>query len=334
MIRVGVAGYGYWGPNLVRNGVEHEEIDVVRVCDMDETRLKGVKRRYPHIQTTTSFDDLLKSDIDAVIIATPVSTHAPLAMQALKAGKHVLIEKPIASTLKEAQELVDLSRKVGRILMVDHVFVYTPAVKKIKEICRQGQLGEIIYFDAVRTNLGAFQKDVNVIWDLAVHDVSIMQYILGQKPVSCSATGLSYFGNHLESIAYMTLFFPSNVIAHFHLSWASPVKVRTILLGGDKKMILYDDTQASEKIKVFDKGIDVVSKEKLHDLYISYRSGDVVSPKLENTEALKFMCDDFVRAIKTNTAPISDGNFSVEVIKVLEAASLSIKKRGQEIPIA
>ncbi len=333
MIKVGVVGFGYWGPNLVRNCVEHDDIEVVRVCDMDAQRLKGVTRRYPNIQTTTSFDDLLKDDIDAVIIATPVATHARLAKKAFLAGKHVLLEKPIAASLQEAQELVDLSRKAGKVLMVDHVFVYTPAVKKIKDICRAGQLGDIIYFDAVRTNLGAFQKDVNVIWDLAVHDVSIMQFILGQKPTSCSATGLSYFGNHLESIAYMTLFFPSNVIAHFHLSWASPVKVRTILLGGDKKMILYDDTQASEKIKIYDKGIDVVSKEKLHDLYVSYRSGDVVSPKLENTEALKFMCDDFVRAITTNTAPISDGVFSLDVIKVLEAASLSIKKRGQEIPI-
>ena len=333
MIRIGIVGCGYWGPNLVRNCVEHEGMQVVRVCDLDQRRLDNITRRYPMIQATTHFDDLLQKDIDGIVIATPVATHAHLAQKALNSGKHVLIEKPIASSLREAKELVELSKRVNKVLMVDHVFVYTPAVRKIKEICDRKELGDIIYFDAVRTNLGAFQKDVNVVWDLAVHDISIMNYILQERPKSCSATGLSYFGNELESIAYMTLFFPSNVIAHFHLSWASPVKVRTILLGGDKKMILYDDTQASEKVKIYDKGIDVVSREKQLELYVSYRSGDVVSPKLENTEALKFMCDDFVNAIKTGIPPISDGEFSLEVVKVLEAANASIKQRGREIPI-
>ena len=276
----------------------------------------------------------LVDDIDAVIIATPVETHTPLTLKALNAGKHVLVEKPFTTSVKEAAKLRDLAHRRKVVLMVDHVFLYTPAVRKIKEIVQRQQLGKIIYFDATRTNLGLFQRDANVLWDLASHDVAIMKFLLNKMPRHVSATGLSYFKNGLESIVYMTASFDSHSIAHFHWSWLSPVKVRTILLGGDKKMVLYDDTHPSEKVKIYDKGVGTSLASKRHDLFISYRSGDVVAPKLENTEGLKLVCEDFVNAICTHKAPVSSADFSLDVIRILEAAQQSLKKGGQKVKVA
>ena len=333
MIRVGIAGCGYWGPNLIRNCVANEHIQVKRVCDINQERRAFVKQQYPFIDISRRYEDLLADDIDAVIIATPVKTHTPLTFKALNAGKHVLVEKPFTTSVKEAERLVDLSRRQKAVLMVDHVFLYTPAVRKIKEICQRQQLGQIIYFDAIRTNLGLFQRDANVLWDLGSHDVAIMKFLLNKMPTLVSATGLSYFKNGLESIVYMTAFFDSHSIAHFHWSWLSPVKVRTILLGGDKKMVLYDDTQPSEKVKIYDKGVGRASPAKQHDLFISYRSGDVVAPKLDNTEGLKLMCEDFVNSIRTHKAPVSNADFSLDVIRILEAAQQSLKKGGRKVKV-
>jgi len=333
MVRIGIAGCGYWGPNLVRNCVANEQIQVKRVCDINPGRLAFVKHQYPFIEATCRFEDLLADDIDAVIIATPVETHTPLTFKALNAGKHVLVEKPFTTSVKEAEQLMELAHRRKVVLMVDHVFLYTPAVRKIKEICQRRQLGQIIYFDAIRTNLGLFQRDTNVLWDLASHDVAIMKFLLNKMPRQVSATGLSYFKNGLESIVYMTAFFDSHSIAHFHWSWLSPVKVRTILLGGDKKMVLYDDNQPSEKVKIYDKGVGMANTRKQHDLFISYRSGDVVVPKLENTEGLKLVCGDFIHSIHTKKAPVSNAGFSLDVIRILEAAQQSLKKGGQKVKV-
>jgi predicted dehydrogenase len=337
MIRVGIVGCGYWGPNLVRNCVANPDIQVKRVCDINPQRLNFVKQQYPFIELSSRYEDLLKDDIDAVIIATPVKTHTPLALQALNAGKHVLVEKPFTTSVKEAEKLISAAQRRKLVLMVDHVFVYTPAVRKIKEICGRKQLGEIIYFDATRTNLGLFQRDTNVLWDLAPHDVAIMHFLLNKMPRYVSATGLSYFKNGLESMVYMTAFFDSHFdshsMAHFHWSWLSPVKVRTILLGGDKKMVLYDDTQPSEKIKVYDKGVGSPSPSKQHDLFISYRSGDMIAPKLDNTEGLKLVCEDFVHCIRYAKNPISHSQFSLNVIRIIEAAQQSLRKGGQKVKV-
>jgi len=334
MIRVGIAGCGYWGPNLVRNCVVNEHIELKRVCDLNPQRLGFIKQQYPFMETTTRFEDLLGGDIDAVIIATPVQTHTALSRQALNAGKHVMVEKPFTTSVKEAEGLKALASRKKLVLMVDHVFLYTPAVQKIKEIVKRKQLGEIIYFDATRTNLGLFQRDANVLWDLASHDLSIMKFLLNKMPRHVSATGLSYFKNGLESIVYMTAFFDSHSIAHFHWSWLSPVKVRTILLGGDKKMVLYDDNEPSEKVKIYDKGVGATpSTSKQHDLFISYRSGDVVSPKLDNTEGLKQVCEDFAQSIMKHQTPLSGAEFSLDIIRILEAAQQSLKKGGAKVKV-
>lgn len=331
-VRVGLAGYGYWGPYLVRNLVQLQpQVRVVRVCDLNKERLSLVRNLYPFIETTQRFDDLLGDDIDAVVIVTPVMTHESFAYKAIKARKHVLIEKPFVTSAAKASQLVNLARKQGTVLMVDHVFVYTPAVAKIKELCRQGNLGKIIYFDSVRTNLGLFQRDTNVIWDLAPHDVSIMLHCLEDMPLHVSATGLSYFKNGHASVAYAVMHFRKNMIAHFHWSWLSPVKVRTIFIGGDKKMVCYDDIQSSEKLKIFDKGI--ISREHHHQIRVGYRSGDMIAPRLDTTEALQFMCKDFMAAVALRKRPVSDGAFSLKVVRIVEALSHSLKTGGSKIRI-
>ena len=335
MIRLGVIGYGYWGPNLVRNFVEARGSQLIAVSDLRPERLAFVKGRYPAIKTTTDHRDLLVDpNIDAIAIATPVSTHYEIAMQALKAGKHVLVEKPMTATSEQAIRLVEEAERLSRILMVDHTFVYTGAVRKIRDLVEQNELGEIYYYDSVRVNLGLFQHDVNVIWDLAVHDLSIMDYVLGVFPVAVSATGMSHLSGQPENVAYVTLFFETNMIAHLHVNWLSPVKVRRTLVGGSLKMIVYDDLEPSERIKVYDKGVTVnKSSESVYQMLIGYRTGDMWAPQLDITEALRVEALHFLRCIEKGERPLTDGEAGLRVVKVLEAATQSMLERGQPVKL-
>jgi len=295
-IGIGVIGYGYWGPNLVRNFAECPGAAVRAVCDTREARLALASRRYPGIAVTTSAAELFsRSDVDAVVIAAPVDRHFELAMSALRAGKHVLVEKPMASTSAQARQLIDEAAARRLTLMVDHTFVYTGAVRKMREMTEAGELGDIYYYDSVRINLGLFQHDVNVLWDLAVHDLAIMDYVLSERPVAVSATGLAHVPGKPENIAYMTMFFENSLIAHVHVNWLSPVKVRRTLLGGSRRMVMFDDLEASEKIKVYDRGISLnPSPENVYQMLVGYRSGDMYAPQLAVSEALSVEAAHFV----------------------------------------
>src|SRR5687767_8475794 len=335
MIRVGVIGYGYWGPNLVRNFMLASESIVTRVCDLREERLAPLQKVYPGLKTCTRALDLINDpDIDAVVIATPVSSHFELTLAALQAGKHVLVEKPLASTSDEARRLVDEAAARKLVLLVDHTFVYTDAVRKIRELISSGQLGQIYYYDAVRVNLGLFQHDVNVIWDLAIHDLSIIDYVLPEKPVAISATGISHIPGQPENVAYITLFFASPQIAHVHVNWLTPVKVRHTLIGGSEKMILYDDLEPSEKVKIYDRGVTVSqSPEAVYEMLVSYRSGDMWAPRLEATEALLTEAHHFIDCINNGTQPETDGQAGLRLLRVVEAAEKSLRARGQLVEI-
>lgn len=331
MIRIGVIGYGYWGPNLVRNFVEADGSQVVAVSDLRPERLNVVQTRYPTIRTTTDWRGLLAdATIDAIAIATPVSTHYELALQALREGKHVLVEKPLAATADQAQRLVDEASRRNLVLLVDHTFVYTGAVRKIRELVMSGALGDLYYYDSVRVNLGLFQHDVNVIWDLAVHDLSIMDYVLPLRPCAVSATGMSHVPGQPENIAYITLFFENSLIGHLHVNWLAPAKVRRTLIGGSQKMIVYDDLEPSEKVKVYDKGITVTNDpESVYQMLISYRTGDMCAPQLDMTEALRTEAQHFIRCIEQGERPITDGHAGLRVVRLLEAASLSMMHHGR-----
>jgi predicted dehydrogenase len=331
MIRIGVIGYGYWGPNLVRNFVEAPDAQVVTVSDLRPERLAKVKARYPTIRTTTDHQALVDDPaIDAIAIVTPVSTHFPLALQALQAGKHVFVEKPLAATGEQAARLVEEADRRHRVLMVDHTFVYTSAVKKIHELVAQNDLGKVYYYDSVRINLGLFQHDVNVLWDLAVHDLAIIDYVFnGLQPLAVSATGTSHISGEKENIAYLTLFFPENLIAHIHVNWLAPVKIRRTLVGGSKKMIVYDDLETSEKVKVYDRGITVGnSPESVYKMLIQYRTGDMWAPQLEMGEALQIEVAHFIQCIHKGTRPTSDGEAGLRVVKILETAARSLAQQG------
>lgn len=332
MLNIGVVGFGYWGPNMVRNFSQLEDSVVTTVADSNEERLSIAESLYPTITTTTSFQKLVESaNVDAVVVATPVHTHFAIAKTALESGKHVLLEKPMTSSSKEAEELIELANSNKCILMVDHTFLYTGAVQKIKELVSNGSLGNIQYFDSTRINLGLFQEDVNVIWDLAPHDISILLHIIDEKPVSVCATGISHTNNNLENIAYITVNFESKLIAHFNCSWTSPVKIRKILIGGDKQMVVFDDVEPTEKVKIYDTGFTVSTDEEKHRLLVDYRFGDIHIPKLETLEALRGIATDFVNAINKNSQPISDAQLGLAVVKILEATSLSIKSGGEEV---
>jgi len=334
-INIGVIGYGYWGPNLVRNFSELPGAQVRSVSDFKPELLVKAKARYPNIQVTTNYQDLLADPgIDAIAVATPVSTHFDLALAALQAGKHVLLEKPMTSSSKQALRLIEEAKQRNLVLMVDHTFVYTGAVRKMHDLVATGALGSIYYYDSVRVNLGLFQHDVNVLWDLAVHDLSIMGYVLPHKPYAVSATGISHVSGGMENIAYLTLFFPDNLIAHIHVNWLAPVKVRRTLIGGNQKMILFDDLEPSEKIKVYDKGITVNgSSDGIHQMLIGYRTGDMWAPQLDMTEALKTEGEHFLRCISQGERPITDGDAGLQIVKILEAATESMKQRGQLIEL-
>jgi predicted dehydrogenase len=330
MIGIGVVGYGYWGPNLVRNFAEAPGARLVSVCDARAERLAEARRRYPFVQTTERYQELLADpSVDAVAIATPVSTHFELALEALRSGRHVLVEKPLASTSEQATELIDEALRQKCVLMVDHTFVYTGAVRKIRELVVQGDLGDIYYYDSVRVNLGLFQHDVNVIWDLAVHDLSIMDFILPGKPVAVSATGISNIPGQPENVAYITLFFADNKIAHLHVNWLAPVKVRRTLIGGSERMIVYDDLEPSEKVKIYDKGVTLsASGEEVYQLLVSYRSGDMRAPKLDQTEGLQTEARHLIDCIANNKQPQTDGRAGLRVVAILEAAEKSMAARG------
>jgi predicted dehydrogenase len=335
MIRVGVIGYGYWGPNLVRNFMSAPGSAVTRVCDLRKERLSSLGKLYPGVKTGADSSDLINDpQIDAVVIATPVSSHFELAMSALKAGKHVLVEKPLAARSDQARELVDEAAARNLVLLVDHTFVYTDAVRKIRELISSGQLGEIYYYDAVRVNLGLFQHDVSVIWDLAIHDLSIIDHVLPSKPVAVSATGISHVPGQPENVAYITLFFASAQIAHVHVNWLTPVKVRHTLIGGSEKMILYDDLEPSEKIKVYDKGIDVTPEpEDVYKMLVSYRLGDMWAPQISNTEALQTEALHFIDCIENNKQPETDGPSGLRMVSLIEAAETSLRDRGRLIEL-
>lgn len=330
MIRVGVVGCGYWGPGLVRNFYENDLVELKYICDLQPERLAKLKKRYPTVNATTNYDDLLNDPaLDAIAVATPVDSHYMLAKKALEHGKHVLVEKPMCTTSQQCLDLVATAEDRRLTLMVDHTFVYHPAIRQIKDIMDRGELGEILYFDSVRVNLGLFQSDVNVIWDLAPHDLSIIDFLLDQTPMSVSAHGACHAGNGMEDIAYINLEFEKNLIAHLNVSWLSPVKIRHIMIGGTKKMICYDDLQPAEKIRVYDKGISVTqpnSDENRYQNLIQYRLGDMYVPVTPVSEALQTEIAHFVDCVMNKKKPITDGRAGLRVVKLLELANESIKQ--------
>jgi len=333
-MKIGIVGLGYWGPNLVRNFLAQREVDQVIGCDFNEKRLSAIKSKFPTIETLNDYNKLLDSDVDAIAIATPVNTHYKVAKQALLAGKHIWVEKPFTSTSNQGIELMDIATAGGLTIFVDHTFLYTGAVKKIKEVIENDELGEIIYFDSVRINLGLFQHDINVIWDLAPHDISIMQYILPNKKVNAvTACGISNY-YELENLAQMSLHFKDNsCFAHYHVNWTSPVKIRRIMIGGKKRMLVFDDMENIEKIKIYNSSVDMSSAESIYDTLIQYRTGDMYSPKVEQIEALSSAAKEFIDSIVEHRQPLTNAHDGVEVVKILEASDKSIRNRGLLIEI-
>jgi predicted dehydrogenase len=329
MVKLGVIGYGYWGPNIVRNFSSHKDCTVTAVCDNNPGALARVLTQYPNIRLMTNPDDIVRSpEIDAVAIVTPVSYHYELAKKALENGKHVFVEKPFTATSAQAEELVELAERMNLQIMVDHTFLFTGAVRKIKQLVDDGTLGPLYYYDSTRVNLGLFQHDVNVMWDLAPHDLSIMDYLIGLEPDLVVATGSAHV-NALEDVAHLTVYFPNNVLAHINVNWLSPVKVRTTLVGGQKKMLVWNDLDPAEKIRVYDKGADVKTELGVHKLLVSYRSGDMWAPKVEELEALQLETRYFLDCVKNGTKPFNDGQAGLRVVRILEAAELSLKQHKE-----
>jgi predicted dehydrogenase len=333
VLRVGVIGYGYWGPNVVRNVHALENCELVAICDKNPAALKRAQRTYTRVNLTPDFSEVLTSpDIDVVAVVTPVWTHFELAKAALQNGKHVFVEKPFTSTSQQAEELIELAQRNNLKIMVDHTFLFGGAVRKIRELVDSGALGPLYYFDSTRVNLGLFQHDVSVIWDLAPHDLSIMDYIITEKPEAVVATG----GQHLNGqadMAFITIYFPGNIIGHVNVNWLSPVKVRTTLIGGKNKMLVWNDLEADEKIKIYDKGVQINNGEGVYDLLVSYRSGDVWAPKVEQAEALKVELDYFIDCILNDRTPLNDGEAGLRVVQLLEAAERSLRERGKLVQL-
>ncbi|MGA8432467.1 MAG: Gfo/Idh/MocA family oxidoreductase [Candidatus Sulfotelmatobacter sp.] len=328
MVKFGVIGYGYWGPNVVRNLERLDEAKVVAVCDMSASARKKVAKAYPDARVTDNAAELMTSpEIDAIAVVTPVWTHYELAKAALENGKHIFVEKPFTSNRAQAEELIELAARKNLKIMVDHTFLFTGAVQKIKQLLEEGSLGKLYYYDSTRVNLGLFQHDVNVIWDLAPHDLSIMDHLIQETPEAVSATGQTHLNGH-EDIAFITLYFPDNVIAHVNVNWLSPVKVRTTLIGGEKKMLVWNDLEADEKVKIYDKGVHVTSQEGLYNLLVNYRSGDMWAPQIEQVEALHRELAYFVDCIAGDKVPVNDGHAGLRVVKMLEAATESLRQRG------
>ena len=331
MIRFGVIGYGYWGPNIVRNLRSLDAAKVVAICDKNAASLQRAKQAYSDVSVSMDAQELLTSpDIDAIAVITPVWTHFELAKAALLNGKHVFVEKPFTSTSAQAEELIELAERKHLQIMVDHTFLFTGAVKKIHQLIDDSTLGKLYYYDSTRVNLGLFQHDVDVLWDLAPHDLAIVDYLIGQPPEAIVATGSAHV-NGLADVAYLTAYFPDNVIAHINVNWLSPVKVRTTLIGGEKRMLVWNDLEADEKIKVYDRGVQMNSREGVYDLLVSYRSGDMWAPKIENVEALKAELAYFVGCIQNQQTPFNDGMAGLRVVRMLEAAQESLKRKGEVI---
>ena len=333
MINFGVVGYGYWGPNIVRNLDGLEGARVLAVSDKLPAARERAQKANHGIQVAADASEIISStEIDAVAIVTPVWTHFELAKAALENGKHVFVEKPFTSTSAQADELINLAARKNLTIMVDHTFLFTGAVRKIKELLLEGALGKLYYYDSTRVNLGLFQHDVNVIWDLAPHDLSIMDHLIGERPEEIVATGQTHL-NGFEDVAFITLYFSNAVIAHINVNWLSPVKVRTTLIGGEKKMLAWNDLEADEKVKIYDKGVKITSREGLYNLLVNYRSGDMWAPKLEQVEALRLELAYFVECIVKNQAPFNDGRAGLRVVKMLEAADQSLRNRGAAVRI-
>jgi predicted dehydrogenase len=335
MMQVGVVGFGYWGPNLARNFFAADEANLSVICDLEEKNRKRAGQLFPGIETTADFQSVVEnSALDVVVIATPVHTHYDLAKKALESGKHVWLEKPMTQTADQAQELVELAEKRNLILHVDHTFVYTGAVRKMQELVSAGTLGTLQYYDSTRINLGLFQHDVDVIWDLALHDFTILDHITKERPTAISANGMSHVADTPENIAYITLFYDSGLIAHVNVNWLSPVKIRRSILSGDRKMIVFDDLQPMEKIKVYDMGIDVIQDPtQIYNMRIGYRVGDMWSPCIDSTEALKTEVDHFLAHIQSGTPTQTDGQSGLRVVRWLEAATASMKQRGTPVSL-
>ena len=333
VLRVGVIGYGYWGPNIVRNFDLQEHSRVTMVCDSRPEALAKVARAHPRMEVTTDIGEVIRSPhIDVVAVVTPVCSHFELAKAALLNGKHIFVEKPFTATAAQAKELIEIAERKNLKIMVDHTFLFTGAVRKIRQLIDEGVLGELYYYDSTRVNLGLFQHDVNVVWDLAPHDLSIMDYLIESKPEAIVATGQNHV-NGVEDVAYLTVYYPNKVIAHVNVNWLSPVKVRTTLVGGEKKMLVWNDLEADEKIKVYDKGVQMKTREGVYDMLVSYRTGDMWAPQIEQTEALKLELEYFLECIATGKAPINDGHAGLRIVKMLEAADESIEKRGNIVQL-
>ena len=331
IVNFGVIGYGYWGPNIVRNLAGLEDSQVLAIADASAMARKRAQKAYPEIYVTPDVSDIiLSTKIDAVAVITPVWTHYDLAKAALENGKHVFVEKPFTSNTMQGEELINLARRKNLKIMVDHTFLFTGAVRKISQLLDEGTLGKLYYYDSTRVNLGLFQHDINVLWDLAPHDLSIMDYLIKASPEAIVATGQSHLNCH-EDVAYMTLYFPEKVIAHINVNWLSPVKVRTTLLGGEKRMLVWNDLEADEKVKVYDKGVNITNREGVYELLVNYRSGDMWAPQLEQVEALRQELTYFVDCISNGQEPFNDGCAGLRVVKMLEAASESLSRKGSLI---
>lgn len=334
-MNVAVVGCGYWGNHVIRNFNTSNSWDLKYICDTDKEHLQKMAVKYPYAVATENIDDILKDDtIEAVAIATPVFTHFEVAKKCLLAGKHTWVEKPLTSTSAEAEELINIAEQKNVLLHVDHTFIYTSAVQKIKDIISKGELGDIYYFDSVRVNLGLFQHDINVIWDLAPHDISILEYTIGKKPVSINAFGQDFFKygkQNIENLAYVSVKFEDDSVAHFHVNWMSPVKIRHIIIGGNKKMLVYNDMEPLSKIKVYDSGVNIKTREEVYNALIQYRVGDMFSPAIANDEALEVECEHFFECINHNQKTNSSGESGLYVVRLLEAANRSLKKNGESI---
>lgn len=333
-MRIAVIGLGYWGPNLVRNFLAQAACSELVIHDLDQKRMDAVAARFPGVRAEPDLDKLLAPDrVDAVVIATPLSTHFDLAQRALNAGCHTLIEKPFTETSAQARELMALARAKGLVLMVDHTFLFTGAVRKLKQLVDSGELGRPLYFDSVRVNLGLFQHDTNVLWDLAPHDFSILDHLVEAEPVAVQAVGARHYYGH-EDMAYISVFYADSFLAHFHVNWISPVKVRRIMIGGEKNMILFDDMEPSEKIRIYDKGVELKKPEEIWQTLVSYRSGDMHAPRIEGTEALALLAAEFIAAINDGRAPTSDAAGGLRVVSLLEGAELSLREGNRRVELA
>ncbi len=336
MINIGLIGFGYWGPNLARNFNFNPDLELVAICDFSSDRLKAAKQHYPQVNLYKDLDDFFKDTaLDAIAISTPVGTHFKLAKKAISTGRDVWLEKPMTETVAQAEELIELAEQKNKVLLVDHTFVYTGAVRKIKEVIDKGELGDLIYYDSTRVNLGLFQQDINVVWDLAPHDISIMDYLMPFKKVEVSATGSHYYGNGIVPKSLLTVYMENNTIAHINVSWVSPVKIRQTLIGGSSKMILYDDVEPSEKVKIYDKGVVLgETMEELYHLKVQYRVGDMYAPKIDDREALALEASHFVDCLINGKKPLTDGKAGLEVVKVLVAAEESLKLKGAPVQLS